>query len=117
VSSAGKSIGECIRFTPFRPDGEPIVFPFLALEAKSEKGRDGFSDVEMQTAFTIRALLKLQGDLRNATGEDSEWESGPLVWFLSYKGEQWRVAAAYIEYENGVEHYVSMHLRHFKMSY
>src|SRR6266536_2230975 len=72
ASSGGKTIGESIRTSPFRPNGEPIIFPFLALEAKSEKGRDGFSDVEMQTAFTIHALLKLQEDLRKAAGEESE---------------------------------------------
>jgi hypothetical protein len=107
-TSGGKMIGESIRSTPFRPDGEPIVFPFLALEAKSEKGSDNFSDIETQTAFTIRLLLSLQEDLKTASGKDSEWESGPLVWFLANKGEQWRVAAAYIEYLNGVRHHVSM---------
>ncbi|KIN03109.1 hypothetical protein OIDMADRAFT_195711, partial [Oidiodendron maius Zn] len=105
AAAAGKMIGETIKSTPFRPDGDPLVFPFLALEAKSEKGKDSFSDVETQTAFVIRSLLELQEDLRKAAGEDSEWESGPLVWFLANKGEQWRVAAAYIEYQNGVRHY------------
>lgn len=108
VTSGGKPIGECIKTSPFRHAGEPIIFPFLALEAKSEKGRDAFSDVEMQTAFTIRALLKLQDELRKATGEESQWESGPLVWFLANKGEQWRVAAAYIEYEHRAQHFVSI---------
>ena len=106
----GKMIGETIKSTPFRPGGDPLVFPFLALEAKSEKGKDSFSDIETQTAFVIRSLLELQEDLRRAAGEDSEWESGPLVWFLANKGEQWRVAAAYIEYQNGVRHYVSITL-------
>jgi hypothetical protein len=110
VAAGGKMIGESIQSSPFRPDGEPIVFPFLALEAKSEKGRDGFSDIETQTAFTIRSLLTLQEDLRRAAGEDSEWESGPLVWFLANKGEQWRVAAAYIEHKNGVRYHVSVTL-------
>jgi len=106
-SSGGKFIGESIRTSPFRPDGEPVVFPFLVLEAKSEKGRNGFSDIEFQTAFSIRALLKLQEDLRKAAGDESEWETGPLVWFLANKGEQWRVAAAYIEIESGIQNYVS----------
>ncbi len=115
-ASGGRSIGESINSSPFRPDGEPIVFPFLVLEAKSEKGRDGFSDVEMQTAFTIRVLLKLQEDLRNAAGEESEWETGPLVWFLANKGEHWRVAAAYIEYNKGVQNFVSMRCHHSETS-
>lgn len=107
VEAGGKMIGESVQSTPFRPDGEPIIFPFLALEAKSEKGRDAFSDIETQTAFTIRSLLTLQENLRIAAGEDSEWESGPLVWFLANKGEQWRVAAAYIDYKSGIRNYVS----------
>lgn len=117
VEAAGKMIGESIQSTPFRPDGEPIVFPFLALEAKSEKGRDAFSDIETQTAFTIRSLLTLQEDLRRAAGEDSEWESGPLVWFLANKGEQWRVAAAYIDYKAGIRNHVSMPLFRLQTSY
>ncbi|RDL40397.1 uncharacterized protein BP5553_00376 [Venustampulla echinocandica] len=96
---------ESIRSTPFRPGGESIVFPFLVLEAKSEKSRDGFGDIEAQTAFTIRQLLKLQEDLRRATRKDSKWESGPLVWFLANKGALWRVAAAHIEHKNGVQYY------------
>jgi len=106
-ASGGKMIGESVRSTPFRPDGEPIVFPFLALEAKSEKGKDGFNDIETQTAFTIHSLLTIQEDLKTAAGDDSEWEHGPLVWFLSNKGEHWRIAAAYIEHTQGVRHHVS----------
>jgi hypothetical protein len=81
AAARGKIIGGSIHSAPFRPDGERIVFPFLALEAKSEKGRDSFSDIETQTAFTIRSLLTLQEDLRRAAGEDSEWESGPWCSF------------------------------------
>lgn len=105
-ASAGKHIGESLRTSPFRPDGEPIIFPFLALEAKSEKGSYNFSDIQIQTAFTIYTLLKLQEELRQAAGEESQWETGPLVWFLANKGEMWRVAAAYIEYEGAIQHYV-----------
>jgi hypothetical protein len=66
------------------------------------------SDIETQAAFTVHFLLTLQEDLRKASGEDSEWETGPLVWFLANKGEQWRVASAYIEYQNGIRHHVSL---------
>lgn len=107
VSAGGKMIGDSLRSTLFRPDGESIVFLFLVLEAKSEKGRDNFNDIETQTAFAVHALLTLQAELKNAAGEDSEWESGPLVWFLAYKGEQWRVSAAYIEYKSDIRHHVS----------
>ncbi|KAF2809204.1 uncharacterized protein BDZ99DRAFT_533885, partial [Mytilinidion resinicola] len=105
ASSGGKTIGESIRSTPFRADGEPVLFPFLVIEAKSEKGREGFSDIEVQTAFAIRTLLELQQDLADAVGEDSSSETSPLVWFLSYRGEQWRVSAAFIKYDAGVKTY------------
>lgn len=106
----GQMIRDSIKSSPFSPGDNPLVFPFLALEAKSEQGSDGFSDIETQTAFTIHSLLSLQEQLRIAAGEDSQWESGPLVWALANKGEQWRVAAAYIDHRSGVQHHVSMTL-------
>jgi hypothetical protein len=60
----------------------------------------------MQTAFSIRTLLKLQWDLKVAAGNNSEWESGPLVWFLANKGESWRVAAAFVQDMRGEQHFV-----------
>ncbi|KAF4969181.1 hypothetical protein FSARC_3557 [Fusarium sarcochroum] len=95
-----------IRSSPFRPDGEPIIFPFLVIEAKSEKGSDAFTDTQVQTAFAIRELLLIQRGLAQAAGEDTEWDAGPLVWFLSYKGEQWRVSAAYTHNQDDVTFYV-----------
>ena len=74
--AGGQMIRDSIKSSPFRPGGHPLVFPFLALEAKSEKSRNGFSDIETQTAFTIHSLLTLQEQLRIAAGEDSQWESG-----------------------------------------
>jgi hypothetical protein len=106
--SGGKKIGESIRASPFHHDGEPIVFPFLVLEAKSEKAKDSFSNIEVQTAFSIRTLLELQQNLRDAayTKEYPDLHLCPLIWFLSYKGESWRVSAGYTELKNGVQTYV-----------
>ncbi|EGU75170.1 hypothetical protein FOXB_14309 [Fusarium oxysporum f. sp. conglutinans Fo5176] len=87
---------EDIRSSPFRLDGDPLVFPFLVIEAKSEKGSDAFTYTQVQTAFAIRELLSIQQELAHVANENEEWDGGPLVWFLSYKGEQWRVFAAYI---------------------
>ncbi|RBR04385.1 hypothetical protein FVER53590_27552 [Fusarium verticillioides] len=92
---------ENVRSSPFRQDGDPLIFPFLVIEAKSEKGCDAFTDTQVQTAFAIRELLSIQNQLARAAEEDNEWDAGPLVWFLSYKGEQWRVSAAYIHDQNG----------------
>lgn len=108
--SQGKTIEESIKSSPFRTTGDPLIFPFLALEAKSEKSNDSFSDIEMQTAFTVRTLLKLQDDLRTAAGQESQWVTGPLVWVLTYKGDEWRVAVGYIDYQGGTRNYVSMSL-------
>ncbi|KAF5589548.1 hypothetical protein FPCIR_6751 [Fusarium pseudocircinatum] len=91
---------ENVRSSPFRQDGDPLVFPFLVIEAKSEKGCDAFTDTQVQTAFAIRELLFIQNQLARVAEEDKDWEAGPLVWFLSYKGEQWRVSAAYIHHHN-----------------
>lgn len=75
-----------LRKSPFM-NGE-VLFPFLVIEAKSEKGGRGFEAIEAQTAFPIRAFLDLQIQLRTAT----EVHLDPLVWFLSYQGDEWRVA-------------------------
>lgn len=81
------------------------------LEAKSEKSADGFTNCETQTAFAIRTLLKLQNDLKEAAGNDSQWETGPLVWFLMNRGEEWRVAAAYYEKVGDTQRYVRTAIR------
>ncbi|TVY81443.1 hypothetical protein LSUE1_G006252 [Lachnellula suecica] len=69
---------------------EPLLFPFLILEAKSEKSACGFDDIQTQTAFPILALIKLQQDLQ---GQIAGMDSGaaPLVWFLANRGDAWRV--------------------------
>ena len=103
----GQLLRESIAHSPFKGDGESVLFPFLVLEAKSEKGSDGFGSTQIQTAFAIRRLLILQHDLKSATGRESQWGSGPLVWFLAHRGETWRVAAAYVQVEEDVPHYVS----------
>lgn len=51
-------VSEAIRITPFKQAGEPLLFPFLILEAKSAKGED-FHSIQLQTAFPIRTLLKM----------------------------------------------------------
>lgn len=86
-----------IRTTPFKQDGKPVLFPFLIIEAKSEKSGTAFTDIDMQTAFAMRELVLLQEELRrNASGRGYDsWEAGPLVWYFSYRGEQWRLHGAY----------------------
>ncbi|KAF5004166.1 hypothetical protein FDECE_9304 [Fusarium decemcellulare] len=104
--SEGKSIEETLPTTPFRVDGDGIIFPFLILEAKSEKGSDSFTDIEVQTAFAIREVLSLQHGLYRAAIDRKDNSSGPLVWFLSNKGEQWRVAIGYVDSEGASPRYL-----------
>lgn len=92
-----KTVRQAVRTTPFRKDGQPIVFPFLVMEAKSEKSARSFSDIDMQTAFAIRELVLLQEGLESAASGVGHpgWDAAPLVWYFSYRGEQWRLHAAF----------------------
>ncbi|CAI4214491.1 unnamed protein product [Parascedosporium putredinis] len=89
----GKCIGDNLRTTPFHPDGEPIL-------------------IDAQTAFAIRELLLVQDELRQAADDDVDWDAAPLAWFISYRGEQWRVSAAYIKWVNKQRTYRVVRLWH-----
>jgi hypothetical protein len=80
-----------IRHSPFA-DGK-VFYPFLVIEAKSEKGSPGFKSIESQTAFPIRTLLQLQENLAKSTGIKLD----PLVWFFANQGDEWRVYAAVVD--------------------
>lgn len=92
-----KTVGQTIRTTPFRKDRKNVVFPFLVIEAKSETSQSSFSDIDMQTAFVIRELVALQEQLERAASGlgHAKWDAAPLVWYISYRGEQWRLHAAF----------------------
>jgi hypothetical protein len=85
-----------LRHSPF-PDAD-MLYPFLILEAKSEGRGPGFEFIEAQTAFPIRTCVKLQEDLRRQSGGGLD----PLLWFLSYEGDEWRVAACIMHNEKYV---------------
>lgn len=91
-----RSLRDTVEFSPFNSDGDPLLYPFLILEAKASKG-DDHMEAQMQTAFVIRRLLNLQSDLKRAAGEERQWENGPLVWFICWRAEQWTISAAFIE--------------------
>jgi hypothetical protein len=95
-----------LKFSPFRQDGDPLLFPFLILEAKSEKGPNSFGAIEKQTAFSIRTLLQMQANLHHTVGARSTCLGGPLVWFFASKGEEWRVSACYVDALEQASHYV-----------
>lgn len=97
-------VDKAIRCSPFEMSQDPLLFPFLVLEAKSEKG-EGFASIEAQTAFSIRTLLKLQEDLQNRSDLQPAW-NGPMVWFLANRGDSWRVAASFVDRSSEKSAYV-----------
>lgn len=90
---SAEGVMDVIESCPFKGSDDPL-FPFLILEAKSEKCNDGFHDVINQTALPILALLQLQAALRTRVGAKGEVE--PLVWFFANRGDSWRVYACYV---------------------
>ena len=114
-SQVTKEVQELIELgQPLTQTGDRLLFPFLILEAKSGSAGDSWHSIQMQTAFSIRTLLDTQDRLRKATGTLSKWQSGPLVWFLANKGEDWRISICYIEaafpklHTTGTSEYVSV---------
>ncbi|KAL5358284.1 hypothetical protein BJX96DRAFT_146279 [Aspergillus floccosus] len=103
-----KTLRDTIEVSPFDDEGEQLLFPFLIMEAKSGKHGDTAA-VEMQTAFCIRRLLKLQLELRNA-GEYVCGTFEPLVWFLSWSGERWNVAGCFVKDVCGSTEWVTVNL-------
>lgn len=87
-----------MRHSPF--SGLDLFYPFLICEAKAEGRGPGFESIEVQTAFPIRTCLKLQEDLHQRSGVPLN----PFVWFMSYQGDEWRLAACMIH----AEQYVSI---------
>jgi hypothetical protein len=94
-ANGGTTVGEIVRCSPFKEETEPLLFPFLILEAKSESSSNGFGDIQIQTAFPIFALLKLQEDLQ-AQATASELGANPLVWFFANRGDVWRVYGCFV---------------------
>jgi len=89
------TVGDLVRSSPFKAESDPLLFPFLVLEAKSESSSNGFDDIQTQTAFPIWALLKLQEDLQLHMA-DAESCFDPLVWFLASRGDAWRVYGCHL---------------------
>jgi hypothetical protein len=104
-----RTIGDVINTTVTSHNvGDPLLFPFLVLEAKRDKDGQSFQQIELQTAFPIRNMLKLQYDLAKTPGNNREVPGGPLVWFMANRGEEWRVYGAVINEEEDRLNYVSI---------
>ena len=76
------------RYSPF--SAKHTLFPFMVVEAKSEKSESGFHDIEQQTALSIRTCLKIQIDLEMESNQVLD----PLVWFFGFRGDEWRLYVA-----------------------
>ena len=76
------------KFSPFKEGF--TLYPFLIVEAKSEKGGPGFDSIERQSALAIRTCLRLQVDLASESHEHLR----PMVWFLGFQGDEWRLYCA-----------------------
>ncbi|PGH26779.1 hypothetical protein AJ80_01544 [Polytolypa hystricis UAMH7299] len=114
MDSNVRRLRDTLTVSPFEHEPEPLLFPFLIVEAKTGKTATQ-ATVQMQTAFCIRRLLTLQYDLKTAPekeyNNESAWETGPLVWFLSWYGELWRLSACFVETINGpVPHFTVVDL-------
>lgn len=98
---------ESIKFSPLSSGGnEPLLFPFLIMEAKSSKGRSR-SETHMQSAFCIRQLLEIQRDLVTAAEYELQDETDPLIWYIATRGEQWDIYAGFVEVDQDITRYVS----------
>lgn len=106
-----QKIGDIVTSSPFQIKYEQLLFPFLVLEAKSEKSASSMSRAEIQTASALRELLILQRNLKDSAGTASHWKSGPLAWCLVNKGEHWSVSAAYLSNPGSHTPYVSLLLK------
>jgi hypothetical protein len=106
------TVADLLKTTPFKTQENPLLFPFLVLEAKSESSSRGFEEILTQSFFPIRALLQLQDDLRSYVPE-GETAFEPLVWFLASRGDIWRLyCGTVVKGENGdPTKYVSIPIR------
>lgn len=98
-------LNEALRVSPFKRIEDPLLFPFLVFQSKSAKTEDSES-IDKQTAISIQTLLKMQADLQEECEQRNNWQEGPLVWFLSTRGDDWRLAACSVDHTNGEASYV-----------
>ncbi|KAF4995714.1 hypothetical protein FDECE_12707 [Fusarium decemcellulare] len=82
---------------PLNQTGDALLFPFLLLEAKSGMTGTDWYSIQLQTAFPIHKFLETQHRLLSATRTMSDREFEPVVWFLSNKGEDWRLSLAFTQ--------------------
>ncbi|OBT81827.1 hypothetical protein VE02_09347 [Pseudogymnoascus sp. 03VT05] len=95
LDADGRDCEEVSRCSPFKDCNDPLLFPFLIIEAKPEKRSVGFEETQTQTALPIWELLRLQEGIRAELLRDSH-SASPLVWFFANRGDSWRVYGCYV---------------------
>lgn len=105
LTNKTKNFGQPFECTPFRLATNPPVFPFLVLEAKADSSKNGFHDIETQTALPIRTFLEIQTRLKSETETTAD---DALVWFIGYRGSAWKVYGCYVDTVKGTTRYVSL---------
>jgi hypothetical protein len=98
-------VQDFLQATPFHQRGEPLLFPFLIVEAKSEEGK-GHRNCGIQTSLPIWGLLKSQERLSELSCPLEEL-GGPFVWYISYLGDSWRVSGCHVTITKAKKNYVS----------
>jgi hypothetical protein len=106
-----KTIRETTECTVLNHKSGLLLFPFLVIEAKSETG-EGFSACARQTAFPIWKMLKIQEELQSKSGENLEY-GGPLLWYIAYRGEEWRLSGCYTVKKQGSVYYVCLLVQNY----
>lgn len=91
----GLSTTDWKRYSPYA-DRDSLLLPFLVYESKSGWKSDNDTAALRQSAFVIRHLLKLQLHLKDQAGGKSQWEPGPVVWYVSHVGQQWTIRVAHM---------------------
>lgn len=98
-------VQDFLQATPFHQRGEPLLFPFLLIEAKSEEGK-GHRNCGIQTSLPIWGLLKSQERLSELSCPLEEL-GGPFAWYISYLGDSWRVSGCHVTITTAKKNYVS----------
>ena len=95
TSHEDKFVRDTVKSSPLSEDGQPLLFPFVLVEAKSSRSMDDWHSIKLQTAFPIYTFLEVQRSLRTATGQKTTGRLEPLVWFFMSKGEDWVLCAGF----------------------
>ncbi len=107
-----KILWETVESTVLNHKGNALLYPFLVIEAKSRTGAS-FDKCNMQTAQPILKLLKIQEDLQAQSQMTLEY-GGPFIWYIAYRGEDWRLSVCYTSENSDGHFYVGIRLNYIR---